>query len=238
MISSLRNQFRQSGFTLLEVMIALALTGFIVLIVTNALFFGLRLWESVNERQSTNELRFSGEYRLSKLLNAAQNRVIYTSGGETAIAFDGQTTEIIWIAPLRDVEGFDDPYWIRGYVATNEETGQPGLWISYFPYLPDQPIFETAINASEFDPEELRQGIERVKDYFSIGQIGRSELVTGVAGFEVQYLNIEAGSQTDFQASWQDEKSLPDLIQITLTNDDRESLRQINIRPRVKRHEL
>ena len=93
------NRSRESGFTLIEVLVALTLFGLVLAILVGAVGFGLRgsrVVEAASER--INQVR-NTQTLLRRYLESARP-LVWTGGPEARLAFEGAADSVNFIAPM------------------------------------------------------------------------------------------------------------------------------------------
>ncbi|MBS1225343.1 MAG: prepilin-type N-terminal cleavage/methylation protein [Proteobacteria bacterium] len=124
---------RQTGFTLLELVVAITLMGLVLVVVYSGLRLGLNSWDSGEARaEATNRLRLVEEFLRRQL---AQSMTVYQTSDrqERTVVFTGQADRIEFVAPMLAQLGQGGLYRVR------IEAGDGRLWIRWRPYLPADP---------------------------------------------------------------------------------------------------
>lgn len=91
---------KQRGFTLLELLIALALMGLLSVLLYSAFNVGVRQWESAEMRFSRIETNLAGRRALQQLLGEAYPRYVSTPEGRGSVAFDGTAETLTFLSLL------------------------------------------------------------------------------------------------------------------------------------------
>ena len=124
---------RQTGFTLLELVVAITLMGLVLVVLYSGLRLGLNSWDSGEARaEATNRLRLVEEFLRRQL---AQSLTVYRTDDqqERSVVFAGQANTIEFVAPMLAQLGQGGLYRVR------IEAGDGRLWIRWRPYLPADP---------------------------------------------------------------------------------------------------
>jgi general secretion pathway protein J len=124
---------RQTGFTLLELVVAITLMGLVLVLLYGGLRLGLNGWDSGEARaEATNRLRLVEEFLRRQL---AQSMTVYQTNDrqERTVVFTGQADRIEFVAPMLVQLGQGGLYRVR------IEVGDGRLWIRWRPYLPADP---------------------------------------------------------------------------------------------------
>lgn len=128
-----------TGFTLLEIMVAMLLLAVIVTSSVSLLFINIRGWDGlVSDSEKALDETLINE-RLTTALHYLSPRV-WQSGGEKRLAFSGEHDRVHFIsrAPLQFRAGGLFEYLL---VQEFDRDNRPGLVLYYAPYRPDRDEF-------------------------------------------------------------------------------------------------
>ncbi|MEH6576283.1 MAG: prepilin-type N-terminal cleavage/methylation domain-containing protein [Amphritea sp.] len=196
----------QSGFTLLELLIALLLTGLLTVLVYGGLNVGLSTWEKVINRNEELSDAFLTQRFLRRLLEAADPQLVVEDIDhvQSSVGFLGLENELLFIAPLPRFEGGGEALWIYLSVGQNEdEVAQ--LQMATTPYDPNQPV-DWELLLAEFRSEQ---------------ESDRYVLATGdVEQIQFQYLEIEEDGFSRWQPEWRFETTTPAAIQMRFMSEN------------------
>lgn len=96
----------QAGYSLVELLIVLALLGLISLAIAGGMSFGTRVWERTEQEVSSTERATGGHELLRTLLSNAYPRKSGEAGSEQHVAFEGTRDRMTFLvaasAPLGD----------------------------------------------------------------------------------------------------------------------------------------
>lgn len=98
-MSRAQTQNAEAGFTLLELLIAITLLGFISLALFGALRFGTRVWERAEQRTASIATIARVQALLRRELAGAYPAYVRADASHGAIAFDGTAERINFIGP-------------------------------------------------------------------------------------------------------------------------------------------
>jgi general secretion pathway protein J len=113
----------QGGFTLIELIIAIALVSLISLLLYSGLRLGTRAWEGVETRaDETSALRMARAFLERELLQARQVQVTIEAQRRFVLAGDTQSLELA--APLSEYVGIPGLYILRLTLDTNAQRRQ------------------------------------------------------------------------------------------------------------------
>jgi general secretion pathway protein J len=124
---------RRAGFTLLELVVAIALMGLVLVVLYSGLRLGLNGSDSGEQRaEATNRLRLVQEFLRRQL---AQSMTVYRIDDkqEKVVVFAGQPNGIEFVAPMLTQLGQGGLYRVRMGV------GDGRLWMRWRLYQPDDP---------------------------------------------------------------------------------------------------
>lgn len=121
---------RQSGFTLLELVVAMALMGLVLVMLYSGLRMGLNSTDGGERRAEVAQRQRSVEEFLRRQL--VQSMTVYRINDrqEKAVAFFGRSNDIEFVAPMLTQLGQGGLYWLRISVANGQ------LIVRFRPYLP------------------------------------------------------------------------------------------------------
>lgn len=122
----------QSGFSLLELVVAITLMGLVLVVLYSGLRLGLNGSESGEQRaETTNRLRVVQDFLRRQLM---QSMTVWVSDerGNRALAFSGQPDGIEFVAPLLTQLGHGGLYRMRIGVSDGR------LWLRWRLYQPEE----------------------------------------------------------------------------------------------------
>ncbi|MCP5195270.1 MAG: prepilin-type N-terminal cleavage/methylation domain-containing protein [Gammaproteobacteria bacterium] len=150
---------RQTGFTLLELIVAITLMGLVLVVLYSGLRLGLNGWDHGERRaEATNRLRLAQEF-LRRQLTQSLTVYQFDEKRKKSVVFAGRSDGIELITPMLTQLGQGGLYRLR------IELGDSRLWIRWRPYLPDDP------NAGEERESVLLEGVSGIEwAYFGFEQ--------------------------------------------------------------------
>ena len=153
----------QSGFTLLELLIAMTLLGMVLVMLYSGFNIAIRGWDKGEESiDKINEIRLTQEFlrrHLRQSVSVFRNderdgRVLY---------FFGEPDKIGWVTPMLRYLGLGGLYYLELDLVENNEDGQ--LRLRWFPYNPNDQ--DDVIDSDDAEQTILLQGVSDLKiDYF------------------------------------------------------------------------
>lgn len=185
----------QTGFTLLELLIAMALMGLVLVMVYGSLRLGMRSWNASAQRaESLNEVRLIEDFIRRQL---RQSMTVYREDpeqGQVAV-FEGDADRLTFVAPMLSYLGMGGLYVIQFDVVDNH--GSSGLRMLWSPY---RPIAESLLKSKATPaPEE-------------------TILVSGVADLQWEYFGApEENQEPQWYDRWPGVQQRPQLVRLNLS---------------------
>jgi general secretion pathway protein J len=206
----------EQGFTLVELLIALALVSLITLMLFSGLRLGSRAWEGVDAvSERVSEVRVARDFLMSTLSQARPTSVMLDA--EMIFAFAGDRERLEFVAPLSEHVGMPGLYILRlGLVPSGEDqTLMLTRWLIHpevLEGLDDTPAWEPL----EADSGLFLEAVPRDTDA-AAGAFGHTVLLDRVAEFEIAYFGTLDGEiEPDWHEEWLGQSNLPDLLQIRM----------------------
>lgn len=178
------------GFSLVELLVAMALLAVILVLVFDGLHTGTRVWERIDRRvDAAEQMRTTQRFIRQRLEEAVSaNRTPLEAGGR---AFSGEAQAMTFVAPLPGRSGAGGLYRFRLYAAPFEDATR--LLVEYRPYDP-----RGDAEPDQVDPQ-------------------RVSLQDDVAGLEFSYFGDDGVTgQPGWQGQWQDRDELPGLVRVRI----------------------
>ncbi|MGH8214517.1 MAG: prepilin-type N-terminal cleavage/methylation domain-containing protein [Rhodanobacteraceae bacterium] len=179
------------GFTLLEILLALALLALVMLGVWSALAGAARITHSADALMARSESVHTAQQFLRRYLAAAGMHpwVTEAGAGTRARVFAGDATSMQYVAPLPMQSGHAGLY-LQSLQIEKQDGGGMTLWLAYQPYLANVP---------------------------ARGEPVRHKLLTDLDGGNFQYLGGGAfGKPAGWRNDWTDANGLPLAVRILL----------------------
>ena len=185
---------RQSGFTLLEMLIAMVLLGMVLVVIYGGLNTSMKSWDKGNERaELINELRLVQEFFFIFL---RQSVTVYRNDPTDGrvVYFKGQSDELGWVAPMLTYLGRGGLYFVQLDIVKERE-GEV-LRMRWHPYHPEDSEDEPR------DPDSIEETV----------------LLPRVSSFEISYFGAtEPDEEPDWHDDWENPLERPQLIRLQLT---------------------
>lgn len=190
-----RNPAHQSGFTLVELLVAMALLGLISVLLFGGIRFGARSWEVGHERlEQINEVEVA-QGVLRRLLGRSREVTLFDANrSRDAVPFLGRPDEVFFAAPLPAHRGIGGAYGFSLKVSRHVDGDDLTLaWRLQRP--------ETPPSASE-DFED------------------RTVLMSDVRDVTFTYYGApEEGRSADWMDTWDGSNGLPRLVRVSVEFD-------------------
>lgn len=129
---------RSRGFTLLEILLALALLALLMLGVWGAMASATRITHSADAVMARSESVRTVQQFLRRYVSAAQLQPYLAEGDARARMFEGDATSMRYVAPLPMQSGHAGLY-VQTIRLVKESTGGASLELVYQPYSDDTP---------------------------------------------------------------------------------------------------
>lgn len=210
------------GFTLVELLIAMALIALITLLLFSGLSLGSRAWEGVEEVAERNAEQRIARTLLARLLPQARPIGVRLEDGEHFL-FAGEPERVEFVAPLLQRVGVPGLYLLRLSLAERSEGRALMLtwWLVHpevlagsaeFPAWEPLPEADTAAEAwAEPDPDDA-----------AAGAYGTTLLLDEVEAFEIGYFGLLPGEEHgEWLEEWVDWPRLPQRVRIQVSTATR-----------------
>ncbi|NCA71663.1 MAG: prepilin-type N-terminal cleavage/methylation domain-containing protein [Sphingobacteriia bacterium] len=204
------------GFTLVELLIALAIVSLIALMLFSGLRLGARAWEGVDAvSERVSAMRGTRDFLLSSL---SQARYVSLKQEERIVSsFTGLADRLELAAPL------------------SEHVGMPGLYLLRFERVPNGESESLILTRWLVHPEVLEGGgdippwtsLDASSEYFSratpvdldlaSGAFGQTLMIDHLDVFAITYFGLLDGdTEPDWHEEWVGQSGLPNLVRIEL----------------------
>ncbi len=208
-----------SGFTLLELIIALVLMSLIVMLLFSGLDLGRRTWEktaATGERQTQERLAF--DY-LRRTLGALMPELIDTEEGPLPL-FRGEASAIRWVGPTASQAGIGGAALFQ--LELRDRDADKVLLLKRWLYHPE--VLAESPKAG-LDWRQFESGQWQPRDR-QVAELRYSEhlLLEGLDGLELSYYgSSQPGLPDEWQREWRDSRRVPRLIRLRFLYPEHES---------------
>lgn len=237
------NQVCSGGFTLIELVIALALVALITVLLFSGLRLGSRAWDGVDTVAERNAELRSARGFLDRTLSQARDLVLRFEAQDHQV-FAGDATSLEFVAPLSEYVGIPGLYVLR----LGLEGGGQDLRLVLTRWLLHSDVLNGNAEAPEWVPLEPGSpgisGAPAEERDMAAGAFGQATLLEGVGAFELSYFGVAdetglgasasgrstrstrgaqvAGEGAESEGKWHDEwinqPHPPQLIRVRLTS--------------------
>jgi general secretion pathway protein J len=209
---------RQTGFTLLELIISLALIGLMTVLLFGALRFAGKVWDASETRQERDtSISMVWQYLSDRFAQARSLRSHVESEGENVFFFKGKANAVEFVSPMPAHLGSGGLYIIRlqrGLAGRKKQ-----LVLRRWLYHPE--VLAGAAGLPEWRPlsgnELYHQGKEKpeLRAWYS-----ESVLVDDIQEVKFSYYGVLAkGDETaSWDSSWEDRPYLPMLVNMKISD--------------------
>lgn len=186
-----------AGFTLLELMVALALLGLLATMSLGGVRLGARTWETVTVRSEETGRALMVRAFLSRELSQAMPLLLSTSDGSERLAYEGEPDSLTFVSPLAAHFGLGGAQRLRLAVLEGEGGPEDGkrLVLLRRPFHVDE----------SFDADDAQRDEVHV-------------LLDGIAEAAFSYRAV--GDESGWSDTWRDEEDLPGLVRLDVAFRD------------------
>ncbi len=97
--------WESAGFTLLELLISVALAGMLTVVLFGGLHFGTRAWEAAESSADGNDKILAAQTYLADTISAAYPMFVRVSPEDGHVLFDGNSRSVTFLAPAKSPRG-------------------------------------------------------------------------------------------------------------------------------------
>lgn len=212
------NPNHQHGFTLVELLIALALISLITLLLFSGLRLGARTWEAVDAAaERTDALRLAHGF-LTRTLTQARSTTV-TLEEKTVLVFGGDSKALEFVAPLSEHVGTAGLYALR--LTLEEHDHKQALMLTRWLLHPEVLAGSDAVPAWQpltADSASALAQLPLERDA-AAGAFGRTPVLDAVESFALSYYGLVADDiEPTWHEEWFEQPQLPLLLRIHLTS--------------------
>jgi general secretion pathway protein J len=208
------------GFTLVELLIALAMVALITLLLFNGLRLGSRAWDGVDAAAARiDAVRLAHQF-LARTLTELRPATLVVEGGSVQV-FAGDAERLEFAAPLSEHVGIPGLSILR--IEVVESGRRRDLVLTHWLMHPE--VLAGTDEVPEWQPLKDESRLDAAPDALdqdvAAGAFGRTLLLEGVRELKLNYYGVAAGeTDPDWHDTWLEEGTLPLLVRLHLTTND------------------
>lgn len=207
-----RIPFRHAGFTLVELLVALALLSLILVVLFGALRLGSRSWDSLERHTERAESLRLTRGAIQRMLLQAQSLKKTLADRQNMLLFFGGGDQIEFVTPLSEYVGTRGLYLVRLFV---RDGGAGGLYLER--WLLHQEVLAGGDQVPPWQPlgQSQARGGETEGPVQAI--YGITQLLEAVDSFQFAYFGSPDGSSPpQWYGDWRDAQRMPLLVRMRL----------------------
>ncbi len=207
---------RARGFTLVELLIALAMVSLITLMLFSGLRLGSRAWEGVDAvSERISEVRVARDFLMTTLSQTRSTNL--TIDGQLVSVFAGDHERLELAAPLSERVGVPGLYILRLGLEANGD--DESLVLTRWLIHPE--VLEGSGDIPAWEPLESDSAVPQwaaIEDMdTAAGAFGRTLLLDRVADFEIAYYGTLDGEvDPSWSDQWLGQSTMPRLLRVRL----------------------
>ncbi len=210
----------QIGFTLIELMVAVVLTGFLTLLVYGGLRLGYRSWEAISERQAQIGEVYQTQSALRRLLGRVPLRHLRDQNNQLQAPLYGAASRMIFLTPLPNASGGESLFWVS-LGESLSETGEVQLVMYSQAFNDAEPLDWALLQQTLLTESEPKILVSR-----------------GVSRVSFEYLEDSEDKVPEWQPEWSEQTHLPALIRLQLETDASLLWPELFVAPQVYAYEI
>jgi prepilin-type N-terminal cleavage/methylation domain-containing protein len=202
------------GFTLVELLIALLLTGLVAMLVFGAFRIATDSWERVIGQQERAHESYLVQSFVRRLLEQAQSLRVRDTETRLSVAMHGDAQQLTFVTEMPTPQGLAQAYWCQLRVKDSGD-GQPRQLV-----MITRAYTEGEVIDWQNPLESTGEGING--EQVAITEPEERVLLEGVAELELEYLYYDDNDRPEWRREWRDESVLPYLIRVRAVPEDAE----------------
>jgi general secretion pathway protein J len=197
---------KQSGFTLVELLVAITILAMVLVAVTGSVRASTRLAGSVTERAHSVDRQVQIRSFLRRHLTQASTMKLLVDAGREVVAFSGSSSRISFVAPMPESAATSGLHQLALQVEDSEHGQQ--LVLLHVPFLPQ-------LQGSNWNNE-----------------VGREVLLEDMQRIEFSYRGGDPATSY-WSDEWNNPEVIPALIRIEFGSQDHQAWPHIIVSPRI-----
>ncbi len=187
-----RNHYNEKGLTLLELVLALAISGLVLVILSSAMFMGIRSEEKAAQRSE-----------LSQKIRAINERITWLIRGAYPFARTSEDGRILYFDGKDDSIGFVTTSTFKGKRSLEDRAGLK--WVNI--YLDDNSL-------------KIKEKVFFVKDVFDDSGGKEYTLFNDISDIRFEYFDVDSEDREDsWKEEWdpKEREALPAAVKVRIT---------------------
>ena len=215
----MHKQSPQRGVTLLELLIALAVSGLMTVVLFGALRFSSKAWASTEERVERDAgIRLTYQYLVDRMEQARPVSAYLESEGEEVFIFTGEDDALEFVSPMPAHLGSGGLYIVR--LQEQDAGGKKQLLLNRWLFHPE--VLEGVDSLPEWSPLSAGGNTRGKEDPGLRAYYSETPLVDELKELKISYfgLNDPQDETGDWSDDWKYRKYLPWLVKIQIKDSD------------------
>ncbi|MBV1787978.1 prepilin-type N-terminal cleavage/methylation domain-containing protein [Marinobacterium sp. D7] len=209
------NRYRQKAFTLMEMLIALLLTGLVMTLIFTSLRLTAKGWDAAERRQTQIAEQYQVQQLLRRLIGQARNERVRDVDSILQSAFRGDSDQLIFVAPARADSQDASLLWYRLRLEPGEDDESAALVLETRAFRSEE-IVDWSLLFEEEPEVGLEEPLPAPRQSYRLMALSEPEL-------RFRYMHARPGELAELSESWIESNELPMRVDLMLTSDAEQS---------------